>query len=395
MNDLVNYVNDDRLIGLLQKMVQIKSTSGSEAELGQYMAQYLKNIGMETHLQEVQPHRFNVIAEIKGKGAGESLLYNGHIDTNPVGLGWTVDPYAGLVDDEFIYGIGVSNMKSSDAAFVEAVNAIVDSGEKNRGDIKISLVIGELEGGIGTIKMLESGMRADWFINGEPTDLSLMTMHAGSVLFAIDVFGISRHMSKDFEGINAIVKANKVIEALQNFNFSGAANEEHASLNKLNVGVIRGGLGQDYIETRVPQLPDYCTIKIACRYSPSQSIESVRNDLQQLLDDLSASDPQMKTSLRVLREPSMGPFEVDKESKIVQVLRKHHLELVGVEPQIGAVFPYRYYGTDAGHLMKYGLQGIVYGSGGKYNTMPDEKVSLADIKNLARIYTLAVNDICI
>ena len=35
-------------------------------------------------------------------GGNKSLLFNGHLDTNPVTEGWTVDPYAGLVDDKFI-----------------------------------------------------------------------------------------------------------------------------------------------------------------------------------------------------------------------------------------------------------------------------------------------------
>ena len=55
-------------------------------------------------------------------------MFNGHIDTNPVTGGWTVDPWGGIHDGDFIYGIGVSNMKAGDAAAFMAVKTLVDAG---------------------------------------------------------------------------------------------------------------------------------------------------------------------------------------------------------------------------------------------------------------------------
>ncbi|BAN97234.1 hypothetical protein E05_24680 [Plautia stali symbiont] len=52
--------------------------------------------------------RLNAIGRLAGSGGGHSLLFNGHLDTNPVTEGWTVDPWAGKIDEQFIYGIGVS-----------------------------------------------------------------------------------------------------------------------------------------------------------------------------------------------------------------------------------------------------------------------------------------------
>ena len=86
----------------------------------------------------------------KGTGGGKSLLFNGHLDTNPVTEGWTVDPWAGKVDDNFIYGIGVSNMKAGDAAYFCAVKTLIEAGVKLRGDVILTFVVGELQGGVGT-----------------------------------------------------------------------------------------------------------------------------------------------------------------------------------------------------------------------------------------------------
>jgi acetylornithine deacetylase len=100
-------------------------------------------------------------------GGGNSLLFNGHLDTNPVSEGWTLDPRAGKVDERFIYGIGVAG----DAAYYCALSTLVRAGVRLKGDV-VSYVVGELQGGVGTLSLIEQGVRADYFINCEPTDLS-------------------------------------------------------------------------------------------------------------------------------------------------------------------------------------------------------------------------------
>ena len=66
------------------------------------------------------------------------------------------------------------------------------------------------------------------------------------------------------------------------------------------------------------------------------------------------------------------------------------------EPQpTGALAPPCYYGTDAGHFYReLGMEGVVCGPGGRYNTMPDERVDIADYLDMIRIYILTMLDIC-
>ena len=127
--------------------------------------------------------RVNAIGRLRGTGGGKSLLFNGHLDTNPVTEGWTVDPWGGKVDDKFIYGIGVSNMKAGDAAYFCALKTLIDAGVKLKGDVILTFVVGELQGGVGTMALIDQGLRADYFINSEPTDLQALTMHAAAFIF--------------------------------------------------------------------------------------------------------------------------------------------------------------------------------------------------------------------
>jgi acetylornithine deacetylase len=141
-------------------MVRHKSYSQSEGEreLARFMAERMGELGLEAGLQPVEVERVNAIGRWRGQGGAKSLLFNGHVDTNPVTEGWTVDPWGGLVDDRFIYGIGVSNMKAGDAAYFWAVKTLVDAGVKLAGDVILSFVVGELQGGVGTLAMLRHGV---------------------------------------------------------------------------------------------------------------------------------------------------------------------------------------------------------------------------------------------
>ena len=110
----------------------------------------MRGIGLETELTPFAGRPGQRDRPLADAGGGKSLMFNGHLDTNPVTEGWTVDPWGGKVDDEFIYGIGVSNMKAGDAAYFCAVKTLIDAGVKLRGDVILTYVVGELQGGVGT-----------------------------------------------------------------------------------------------------------------------------------------------------------------------------------------------------------------------------------------------------
>lgn len=396
---VLDAVDDGTDLRLLQEMVRMRSYSagGEESALARRMVAEMRQIGLDARLQEVEPGRFNAIGVLAGTGGGRSLMLNGHIDTNPVGVGWTVDPFEGLVRDGFVHGIGVSNMKASCAAFFGAARGLVRSGLRLNGDLVLTFVVGELQGGVGTKKLVADGVRSDYFIVGEPTDLALMTLHAANVEFAVNTIGVTRHMSKAEESVSAIETMYAVIQRLQRMRFSGPDNPEHASVRRLNVGSMRAGLGREYLDWRTPQVPDFATIKVAVRYGPGQTAETVTQDVQRELDALSKADPRVVAEIAPPTASNTNrsdPFEIDRNARIVTVLREAHRRVLGRDPDIGAVAPYRYYGTDAPFLAATGAEGVVCGVGGKYNTMPDEKVSLADFHAGTRLYALAAVALC-
>ena len=71
------------------------------------------------------------------------MHFNGHIDVVEAGSGWTVDPFAGLVQDRRVYGRGTCDMKGGIASAIIAVETIAQSGIPFAGALEISATVDE------------------------------------------------------------------------------------------------------------------------------------------------------------------------------------------------------------------------------------------------------------
>lgn len=398
--ELVAGIDTKFCLEFLSRMVRHKSYSQTlgERELASFMASMMTALGLEARLTPVEGERVNAVGLWRGAGGGSSLMFNGHVDTNPVSEGWTVDPWGGVVDDRFIYGIGVSNMKAGDAAYFCAVKTLIDAGVRLKGDVLLTYVVGELQGGVGTLALIDQGFRADYFVNSEPTDLQALSMHAAAFTFIIELVGNTRHLSKREEAVDAIAAACDLIPRLNAMIFSGAQSPEHAAINRVHVGVVHGALGKDLHEWRPAQVADYAKLLGSGRYAPGQSEAGALADLRAALDDLETRFPGLKATLtpeRLRGRPMMPSFEADRQSKVVVAINNAYRTVRGQEQPTGAITPPGYYGTDAAHLYrKAGMSGIVCGPGGRYNTMPDERVDIVDYLDMVRIYLLTILSVC-
>lgn len=95
------------------------------------------------------------------------------------------------------------------------------------------------------------------------------------------------------ESVSAINKMFEVIQVLRQVRFTGAERADYAGFQRLNVGVIRGGMARDYLESRTLQVPDFCTIRVAGRIAPSQTPSSALDDISATLRDRQKLDPDL------------------------------------------------------------------------------------------------------
>jgi acetylornithine deacetylase len=390
----------ERALETVRRMVRFDSRTETpqESSVVEWLLDELSAMGLRTHRQQVGHGRYNAIAVWPGSGSGTSLMFNGHVDTNPLTEGWTVDPWGGLVDDDFVYGLGVSNMKAGCASYLEAVRTLAASGLRPRGDVVLTFVVGELQGGTGTRRLIEDGWRADCFVNCEPTDLTALTTHAGALSFEVELRGATRHMSKREEAADALAAAADLVPALDALTYDGAADADAHRVNRTHVGVLRSGLGTGMLGTRPPQVADVARLSGSARYGRGQTPEAVLARVAEEAGRVCARHPGVRAE--VTRSDGGGPtmdrpFFADPDGPLVAAVNAAYRTVRGEDQPTGAIRPYCFYGSDASLLQhSAGMPGLVCGPGGKYNTMPDERVRISDYLDMVRIHQLTLDRIC-
>jgi acetylornithine deacetylase len=405
----LEYVKSDEIVSLASDLIRIPSLKGGdETPLARWLAGWFTDRGYEVDLQEVEPGRYQTIATLRGTGGGRSLMLNGHLDMDPLRQGWKRDPWVPTVEGDILYGAGAHNMKGADAALISAAEAVRKSGVKLRGDLVVACVLGELQGGVGTTYMLRQGLRTDMAIVGEPVGAhNLVTTHAGVLEFAISTVGFSEHISRMHRAVDALAKMLKAIDALNSVKFRYEPRADLPDLPLLNVGCIIGGRGRDY-DLRGPNFTcDYCTVLIDVRFLPSQTVETVLEDVTAALDAVAREDPEFVWELIRESRESVPRYEINKvvfpptdipvDEEIVQLVAKYHREVTGREPDnIGPMLPASYSGDDTAHLWKAGIPCLLYGPGAPDRTSEDadDCVSISEMEIAAKVYTLTALEVC-
>jgi len=156
--------------------------------------------------------------------AGPVFAFNGHTDVVPVGdrAAWSHDPFGGEIVDGVLWGRGATDMKSGVAAFVAAAAEFVV--ENPNGSIAI-LITGDEEGGAtdGTVAILDwmgaNGETADFCLVGEPTSVAELGDTAkigrrGSMNGALTVRGRQGHSAYPERAANPLPALTRICAAL-------------------------------------------------------------------------------------------------------------------------------------------------------------------------------------
>lgn len=135
-----------------------------EREAAEYVGAYLEELGLEVEYYEPIPRRTNVMARVPGRDRTKpALVVHGHLDVVPaVADDWTVDPFAGTVQDGMLWGRGAVDMKNMDAMILTAVADILRAGEQPERDLILAFFADEENGGVeGSALVVKD--RPEWF----------------------------------------------------------------------------------------------------------------------------------------------------------------------------------------------------------------------------------------
>ncbi len=74
-------IDQDELVSLAMTLPDIKSPTGREAEIANFVLNWFDENGFHSIKQKVEEGRFNAVGVLHGSGGGPSLMFNGHLDT--------------------------------------------------------------------------------------------------------------------------------------------------------------------------------------------------------------------------------------------------------------------------------------------------------------------------
>ncbi|MGV1768332.1 M20 family metallopeptidase [Rhizobium rhizogenes] len=401
----LSLVKRDKLIAIASQLVAIPSFKGEETPVAHHIAEWAGDRGYDVELDEVEPNRIQVLATLKGRGGGPSLMFNGHTDINSLTSGWMRDPYAAWVEGDRLYGHGVQNMKGGLATFMVAAEAIRQSGTKLNGDLLLAFVVGETQGGEGMKHLMDRGVRTDAAIITEPFGArNIATIHAGIVHFAVHVYGRSTHISLQEFSVHAISKMAKALQALEDLRFTAEPYPALPKLPRMNVGSIIGGRGEAYL-SEPPYVPDLCTIVVDVHFVPTQTVEGVLDDVRAALDKIKDADPDfdyrienpVPDFIKGRRRLVMDPVDVSPSEPIVQSIAAAIIDETGLAPdQIGAVLPTSYSACDTSWLCKAGIPAVNYGplTGFAQAGPQGAYADLLEMETVSRVLTRVAFEYC-
>jgi len=138
--------------------------ANGEREAAEYVGRYLEDLGLEVEYYEPIERRTNVMARVAGRDRSKpALVVHGHLDVVPaVAEDWSVDPFAGIVEDGMLWGRGAVDMKNMDAMILTAVADILRAGEQPERDLILVFFADEENGGVeGSALVVQD--RPEWF----------------------------------------------------------------------------------------------------------------------------------------------------------------------------------------------------------------------------------------
>lgn len=151
--------NELEEVDLLRRYVRIDTswTTGSEIAGAEFLAAELRRIGLEPTIETFGDRHANVWAIYEGRSP-EALVLHSHIDVSPVDNpeAWDHPPYAAEIDQAWLYGRGVFDMKSLAIVQLLTLEKIIESGRTPEKSI-VFLATGSEEVGseMGTRWILE------------------------------------------------------------------------------------------------------------------------------------------------------------------------------------------------------------------------------------------------
>lgn len=277
---------------LLKQLISISSFSKEEDQTADVIEQFLQTRNIKTQHKLNNVWAYNKHFDAKKP----TMLLNSHHDTVKPNSGYTRDPFAPIVEDGKLYGLG-----SNDAGgcLVSLIATFLYFYEQEGLSYNVCLAATaeeEISGINGLECILPDLGELEFAIVGEPTLMNLAVAERGLLVLDCVSTGKAGHAARE-EGDNAIYKALKDIEWFRSYRFSKVS--EMFGPLKMSVTIINAGSQHNVV-------PATCTFTVDVRVTDAYANEEVLKIIRTNVD--------CTVTPRSVR---LKPSSIDKEHPIV------------------------------------------------------------------------------
>lgn len=410
-------VERDEAETLLRDLVRIPSYTTEETPLAEFIHGYMCSIGLDAQLEAVPlaggRTSHNVVGKIEGTGEGPTLLFTGHMDHAPA-LGrdfddlskWRRDPFAGVVEGDWLYGKGSQDEKGGLCAMLLAAKALLESRASLPGDVYFVPVQGHKRVSSGTRHLLASGRAFDVAVNTENSGNAIVPRWVGraEARFGVRARAGGRELHFHFKEVDPNLRDRRTVfeqtaRLLKALGPEMSAPSEGTWMTCVpNDGLP--GYPQYRVERIVTRSQMAVDVDIQVRVVPGQDEATLRADLERLLRRLADADPHFEAELTFPLAPIRSAVDVPDDDPLVRALARSFVEVTGSHPDVSSAGRLGA-AADASVLVEHGIKTVIFGPGGGMSDIeyqravhegsvpPDERISLSQVVTAAKVYALA------
>lgn len=346
-----------------------KNLSGpfyTEGAVAGYIRDFLAALGISAELFGEDPERPNLLAYINA-GKPTTVLLEAHMDTVSEEH-MSIAPFDPVIKNGFLYGRGSCDTKASLATYLHVIQTLLQEKKQLAYNVVLAFVKDEEYSFSGARELVAKGVKADFAIVGEPTELNLIYAHKGLCRFFIHTEGRSCHSSMPWNGDNAIYKMAPILEGIAAYAKS-LESVQHPVLGQatISVGRITGG-------QTVNTVPASCSIEIDNRLLPGMTFQTILQELLPFLGDPAGYK---------ISAPYLLAMGVDNapDAPHCQALMQACAR-AGTRPALQAA----HYATDAAIYQEAGIPCVVFGPGSIAQAhTADEHIALTQIEKASDI----------
>ena len=372
---------------LAQALIARPSVTPSDADCLDLIAQRLQALGFIHERMDSGPESFRVSNLWSKRPSGhasaaqfaiKTVVFAGHTDVVPTGplAQWGSDPFVPTLRDGKLYGRGASDMKTSIAAFVVAVEEFLAHTPAPLLDIAFLLTSDEegpsVDGTKVVVERLAArGERLDYCIVGEPTSVKrtgdmIKNGRRGTLSGKLTVRGIQGHIAYPHLARNPIHQAVPALAELAAMRWDeGNAFFPPTSWQMSN---IHGGTGASNI------IPGEVTIDFNFRFCTESTAESLKQRVHAVLD---RHELEYELQWTLGGQPFLTP-----PGELVQAVQ----EAIAQETGLGTELSTTGGTSDGRFIATLCPQVIELGPPNASIHKIDEHIALADIEPLKNIY---------